>query len=161
MSIIRRLNQGEAALYREVRLASLRESPGAFASRYEDAIARSDRSWRDQADASAAGRDRATFIILDGEPVGLAALYRDPHAREEGELIQMWVAPEKRGGPLAAELIGEIFRWAADNGYSRVRAEVMRDNPRALRFYRKCGFTAPSDGTVHAGSSVILTRPVE
>ena len=147
-------------LYRDVRLAAMLESPDAFSSRYSDAVSRSDESWREQADSSATGSDRATFLILDGEPVGIAALYRDAADPDTGELIQMWVSPEKSGGTAAAELIGKIFRWAAGNGFSQVKAEVMANNPRALRFYGKCGFIPSSGNPQLTGRGVVLVREV-
>ena len=137
---IRRLNVGEADLYRSVRLESLRESPEAFSSTYESAVCRSEDSWQAQADASASGRDRATFIVLTDQPIGLAALYRDHDRPGEGELIQVWVSPEARGGKVAVDLMNTIFTWAASNGFESIRAEVTRNNPRALRFYEKHGF---------------------
>jgi hypothetical protein len=51
MRITRRLYLGEGHLYRAVRLETLRESPEAFSSRYEDALTRSDQSWADQVDS--------------------------------------------------------------------------------------------------------------
>jgi RimJ/RimL family protein N-acetyltransferase len=159
MRITRRLNPGEGHLYRAVRLEALRESPEAFSSRYEDAVARSDQSWADQADSSATGSNRATFVTMEDQPVGLAALYRDESAANVGELIQMWVAPEMRGGSVATDLLLEIFRWASSNRISYVKAEVMKSNARALRFYEKFGFSLSADN--HTASSVILTKPVE
>ena len=158
MIITRRLNLGEGLLYRATRLEALRESPSAFASRYEDAITRSDQSWADQADASAVGSDRATFVAIDEQPVGLAALYRSESAPDVGELIQMWVAPGMRGGSVATDLLHAIFQWAGAQHFSCVSAEVMRDNFRALRFYEKFGFTACDDR--FAELSVILTKPI-
>ena len=161
MCIIRRLKMGEAQLFKDVRLEALRESPNAFSSRLADAMSRSDESWCEQADASAMGCNRATFIMLDDQPVGLAALYRCEDASDEGELIQMWIAPEKRGGSAATKLIDEIFRWAVANGFSRVRAEVLNTNSRALRFYEKIGFTKSKNQSNHSASSVVLTKVVE
>lgn len=138
--IIRRLNSGEADLYRSVRLESLKESPEAFASSYESALERSEESWRQQADASAKGSDRATFIVLADRPVGVAALYRNPEKPEEGEMIQVWVSPENRGTNAAAGLMQAIFAWAASNGFQTILAEVTPSNSRALRFYEKHGF---------------------
>lgn len=135
MITIRRLQQGEAGLYRELRLEALRESPEAFGTSLAAALGRDEQSWIDQADTSASGQDRATFVAwLDERPIGLAALYRDGGDPDVGELIQMWVAPGIRGGPAAGELLGAIFRWAGENDYSQVRAEVMAGNARALGF---------------------------
>jgi RimJ/RimL family protein N-acetyltransferase len=160
MTTIRRLNVGEAELYRMGRLESLLESPEAFCSRYEEAIARSDQSWNEQADSSASGSDRATFLILEDRPVGLAALYRDSNDPNVGELIQMWVAPEKRGGSAASALINEIFMWAGTNGFSRVKAEVISSNTRAIRFYQNYGFKDSADEPVHSNASITLTKTI-
>ena len=159
MRITRRLNPGEGHLYRAVRLEALRESPEAFLSRYEDAAARSDQSWADQADSSATGSDRATFVTFEDQPVGLAALYRDGNDPDAGELMQMWISPDVRGGPVAADLLLEVFQWAASNRFAFVKAEVMRSNARALRFYEKFGFSLSAEHPT--ASSVILTKAVE
>lgn len=159
MRITRRLSPGEGPLYRAVRLESLRESPEAFSSRYEDAVARSEQSWADQADSSATGSNRATFVTLENQPVGLAALYRDENAPDVGELIQMWVDPDVRGGSVANDLLIEVFQWAGTNHFVSVKAEVMKSNGRALRFYEKFGFSLSDEN--HTASSVLLTRPVE
>lgn len=157
--IIRRLNPGEADLYRSVRIESLKESPEAFASTYESALERSLESWQQQADASATGSDRATFIAISDIPVGVAALYRDPDIPAEGELIQVWVSPEYRGGHLAADLMDTVFQWASSNSFETILAEVTPNNPRALRFYEKQGFAR--DHAVQASAGWRLTRRVE
>ena len=159
MRITRRLNPGEGQLYRAVRLEALRESPEAFCSRYEDAVARSDQSWADQADSSSSGSNRATFVTIEDQPVGLAALYRDEKNPDVGELIQMWVAPEVRGGSVATELLLEVFQWASSNRIATVKAEVITSNARALRFYEEFGFSLASDK--HTDSTVLLTKMVE
>src|SRR4051812_32931889 len=103
MHSIRRLKVGEATLYREIRLQALKESPDAFTTTYESAFNRDSDSWIAQADGSARGSDRATFVALAGKPIGLAALYRDPDYPFRGELIQVWVSAEHRGTSVAAE----------------------------------------------------------
>jgi GNAT superfamily N-acetyltransferase len=137
---IRRLGHGEGELYRSVRLEALRESPEAFSSSYETALGRSMESWANQADAAAEGGDRAIFIVQDGGPVGLAALYRDSESSGQGELIQMWIAPSHRRGGVGEALLKHLFDWAARHSYAAVKAEVTDGNQRALRFYLRCGF---------------------
>jgi RimJ/RimL family protein N-acetyltransferase len=161
MRVIRRLSPGEGALYRAVRLEALRDSPEAFSSRYEDAVARSEQSWADQADSSATGSNRATFVTIEDRPVGLAALYRDEEDSNVGELAQMWVAPEVRGESVAADLLFEVFRWAGFNGISHVKAEVVKSNTRALRFYEKFGFVASDVGSFESASSWLLIKRVD
>ncbi|MFK7851749.1 MAG: GNAT family N-acetyltransferase [Akkermansiaceae bacterium] len=158
MTPVRRLRLGEGNLYRQVRLESLKESPEAFGSTYENALARDIDSWSTQADSSADGSDRATYIIEDTNPLGLAAIYRDDSTSSEGELIQMWVAPELRGKDAAKALLDELFLWAATNNLSIVRAEVYRNNIKALRFYENYGFTISSHDSE---TTVTLAKPVE
>lgn len=138
---IRRLQVGEASLYREARLKSLKESPAAFSSTYESALQRSNKSWQAQADSTAIGSDRATFLILDDDqPLGLAALYRDDTALSTGELLQVWISPELRGKHVAVHLMDAVFKWAEQNRFENIKAEVLNTNHRALRFYQKYGF---------------------
>lgn len=146
--VIRRILPGEAELYRRVRLESLIESPAAFLSTYESSAARSVQSWISQADGSATGDDRATFLVLaDGEPVGLASLYRDPDGAETGELVQVWISPSLRSGGVGKELMNAVCGWAVSHGFTGIHGEVMPGNPGAVRFYQKCGFsTYPGGG---------------
>lgn len=158
--VIRRLNPGEADLYRSVRLESLRDSPEAFASTYESALKRSGESWQQQADSTATGSDRATFVALEDRPVGVAAIYRNPEKSGEGELIQVWVAPDHRGTGLAGSLIDALLQWAAGNGILIILAEVTADNSRALRFYEQQGFVSIDRKAGPEGANHLLIRTV-
>ncbi|MBX3742798.1 MAG: GNAT family N-acetyltransferase [Akkermansiaceae bacterium] len=150
---------GEGDLYREVRLRSLLDSPEAFATTHEAASQRDAASWAAQADASATGGDRATFIVIGESPLGLAAIYRDADPSPEGELLQVWISPELRGSDTALRLMEVAWNWAMENGFSRIRAEVKSDNVRALRFYEKCGFHQTEERPC-ADDSVMLIKPV-
>lgn len=136
----------------------MRESPEAFLTTYESALERDDASWEAQADASAVGSDRATFIVLDGVPVGLVALYRVPEMPLMGELLQMWIAPSHRGTGVAAELLDHVFQWAVLHSFTSVRAEVTPGNIRALRFYEKHRFQLVSS---EGGGSILLMKTVD
>lgn len=140
MTTIRRLDKGEAMLFRDLRLEALQDAPEAFCSTYADAIKRSEESWVKQADASASGDDRATFIAVNKKPIGIAAIYRIDDSQSDAELLQMWVAPEHRGNRTAEKLIDAVANWASDNQISRIVAEVIPKNNRAINFYQKVGF---------------------
>ena len=163
MISVRRLQFGEAELYKQIRLASLQESPFAFTTTYESASKRSPQSWSEQADHSAAGADRATFIAFSGEtPVGLAALYRDKEGADTGEVLQVWVSPKQRGTGLAVSIMDSLFRWARENGFRRIRAGINPGNIRAVRFYQKYGFRFVSDNSPNdAETSYIMEMDVE
>ena len=110
MTIIRRIRTGEGVLYRNLRLESLKESPDAFLSKYEDASKRTLDSWQKQSDTSSFGSERATFIIDDVEFLGLGAIYRDSLSSGQGELLQMWVSPKLRGNGIAKELLDSLLK---------------------------------------------------
>lgn len=141
MHTIRRLNPGEGFLYREVRLEALKDSPEAFSTSYESAQERDDQSWATQADASAEGGDRATFLVIADRVIGMAALYRDADVMKSGELVQMWIAPDYRGTSVSMDLLDHLFRWASQHGFETIHAGVTPGNLRALRFYEKYGFS--------------------
>ena len=141
MISIQRIKIGEGELFKNIRLQSLQESPYAFGSSYEAALERSPESWNEQADSTAQGSDRATFIAFEeGLPVGITALYRDQQKPDFGELLQVWVAPKYRGAGLAARILDTVIHWGKENGFRTILAGVTKDNERALRFYQKHGF---------------------
>lgn len=162
MTSVRRIQTGEGELSKRIRLASLRESPSAFASTYESALNRSSESWSEQADSTAQGLDRATFIAFAGDsPIGIAALYRDDERMDVGELLQVWVCPEYRSKGIAIEIMDAIFRWAGENGFRTVLASVAKDNERALRFYRKYGFSLLVGASLHGRDDPVLTKEIK
>jgi len=148
MISVRRIQPDERELFKRMRLTALRESPFAFASTYEAALRRSPESWRDQADSTAQGSDRSTFIAFsDDSPIGIAALYRTEE-NDVGELLQMWVSPEYRGKRVARDLMVAVFQWATANGFRAVVATIAKGKVRALRFYQKHGFKPESEASL-------------
>lgn len=142
MITIRRLQVGEVDLYKQLRLTSLQDAPYAFPSTYEAALQRSPESWREQAERSAQGSDRATFIAFsEDSPIGMAALYRREDRVDAGELLQVWVSPEYRGTGVVWDLMDAIFKWASENNFHRIIAGVTKGNARALTFYTRYGYS--------------------
>jgi RimJ/RimL family protein N-acetyltransferase len=145
-----------------MRLTSLRESPFAFTSTYESALNRSDESWVEQADSTAQGSDRATFIAFSGDsPVGIAALYRVKEKMDAGEVLQVWVAPEYRSKGVAVDIMDAVFQWARENGFRKIICTITKGNTRALRFYRKCGFTLAEEAWLDGPDDPILMKEIE
>lgn len=163
MISVRRIRIGEGDLYKQLRLASLRESPAAFAATLESALRRTPDSWTEQVENTAQGSDRATFVAFaDDAPIGIAALYRNGEGSGAGELLQMWVFPDYRSRDVAINLIDTVFQWAGDNGFRTVVAKVATGNARALRFYQKYGFRlAKKVNLDSADDSIVLMMPVE
>jgi RimJ/RimL family protein N-acetyltransferase len=125
-------------------------------------LRRSVESWREQADGTAQGSDRATFIVFsDDAPIGIAALYRLPDRPDVGEVLQVWVAPDYRGTGAARDLMDTVFDWAADNTFRVIIARIRNGNTRALRFYRKYGFAVTNEPSLSNSDEVSLVRKVE
>ncbi len=159
MSMIRRIRRGEGELFRSVRLTALKESPEAFGSTYESALLRSVESWKEQADGTAEGSDRATFLLTHEEtPVGIVALYRDSERADQGEIIQLWIDPPLRGTGAAVELAEAVLEWARRNGFCRVVAAVFEGNHRSRGFLRKLGFLPLDDSSIKRDGQEILVK---
>lgn len=140
---------------------SIADSPSAFETTYEAVSARSPESWREQADSSADGEDRATFLAFEGEEaIGIAALYRVGTSKDVGELLQVWVAPGHRGTGVARALMDKVFTWAGKCGFRQVVAKVTTGNERALTFYRNYGFSLAEDSAAEGKGTRIISRSV-
>jgi RimJ/RimL family protein N-acetyltransferase len=139
---VRRLQVGEADLFKKIRLMALKDSPHAFPTTYDVAVQRSAESWREQAERTTQGTDRATFIAFSNDiPIGMTTLYRSEDNVDVGELLQVWVSPKHRGTRLAWDLMDAIIEWARENSFRKVIAGLTKGNNRALKFYIKYGFS--------------------
>jgi ribosomal protein S18 acetylase RimI-like enzyme len=130
---ISRIGPDDWESFRDVRLASLAESPAAFGSRYADWVAAPAERWRSrltQVPLTLLAHEAAEAVgVVSGQLVG----------EKWVELISMWVAPAARGTGVAGQLMDEVATWAAsqDRGtYLMVRS----DNARARKSYERAGF---------------------
>jgi GNAT superfamily N-acetyltransferase len=164
---IRRITPGEWPLLREMRLASLGDSPDAFGQRYENAAAEPESEWRSAARASASGDRRAWFICRSGDgaaarDVGLVQARRRPP--DDCLLFSMWVAPDARRSGAGRLLVDAVSAWAAGWGGRRVVLWVFGANEGALRFYERIGFRVLLDGadaeSGHAFGALAMERPI-
>lgn len=138
----RRATANDVELFKKIRLRALLESPNAFGSTYEDAVKRSDASWREQLLSTVQGSLRNTQLAFAADDcIGLAALYREPDA-DCGALLMMWIDANFRGSPAASLLVNRLLAWAEAAGFSTVVLDVNVTNRRAIAFYRKLGFSS-------------------
>ena len=136
---IRRLRADQWQTYRDLRLASLRDAPDAFATSYDEAVHWDESAWLDGFALP------SWFAYIGDTPVGMVRVGRGDE--DVPELISMWVAPSARGSSAAGQLVESVLAWARDAGKSGVALGVVADNARALGLYRRCGF-APTGVTV-------------
>ncbi len=156
--MIRRLGPTEWELLRDVRLASLADSPGAFASTHAREAGFDEATWRERV----AGN--AWFVGSGHEPgpelvTGVVAGRHDPSSPAyQHHLIAMWVAPPARGTGLATELVEAVARWAREDGATELTLGVTAGNHRACALYLKCGFVATGETFLLSGDA---TRPYD
>jgi len=79
------------------------------------------------------------LAVLDGEQVIGSGAMRLMDG-ETGELKRMWLLEDYHGQGIGFRLIQELFAFAREQGFIRVRLQTSPNQTRALDFYRKLGF---------------------
>ena len=136
---IRLLGKDEWPLYREVRLAALKESPEAFVGRFEDEAARDDEFWRER-------MNRASRIVAErhGELVGVVGLGLHDGDSDNGEVFGLWTAPTVRGERVARGLVETAARKATEDGCRSLFYWAVSDNATSVGFASSFGFRPTS-----------------
>ncbi|MDH3250911.1 MAG: GNAT family N-acetyltransferase [Acidimicrobiia bacterium] len=142
-----RIRRADVAVLREVRLAALADSPGAFASTHEREAAYDPAEWERRTVAASTGRSAATFFARDeaGQVVGLVGVFENRVDPMTAELVSMWVSPSGRGQGAGSALVERAIAWASEAEYTRVELWVARGNDTAERLYVRSGFYVTGD----------------
>jgi ribosomal protein S18 acetylase RimI-like enzyme len=137
---VRRIEPGDGALLREVRLRALQHDPRSFASTYDREAAYTAEDWDGWARRHAAGGEEATFLAFDDEGAiaGLAGGFRSAEGSGTYTLFSMWVAPEHRRGGHGRRLVDTVAEWARDAGGQELNLLVT--DLRAVALYERAGF---------------------
>ncbi len=131
---IQRLQAGEGARWRSIRLQALEEAPYAFGTTLAEAAQWSMARWEDQV------VEFATFVaVASGEDVGVArgAEHRSSELRE---LISMWVSPKVRRQGIGVQLMESVAAWAKADGANALVLDVIASNHSAVSLYEGAGF---------------------
>lgn len=95
------------------------------------------------------------YDCATGQPVGIGRYVRLPGAPSKAEAA-ITVLDDWQGQGVGTHLLAELSARAAEHGITRLRADVLRANGRALRLLRSAGWRA-----VEAeGLMVTLERPL-
>lgn len=152
--VVRRVQPGDEATMKAIRLRSLLADPYAFGSTHENEAAQPDEFWAGRVDRGAHSDTVAMFLALDPagddeavgpeHAVGMVGVFQ-PDGQTAIDLVSMWVAPEQRGSDLATRLVDAALAWSRDCGFDTVELWVTRGNDRAQRFYERLGFAATGE----------------
>ena len=141
---IRKLTGEDAQVYWQLRLEALQQNPEAFATTYEDAIARVDPINRVAGNLNADGSSTLGAFI-DDELVGMMTLAGEgaPKLRHRVNLLAVYVTPRVRGKQVGLTLLQAIIEHAKQwRHVEKINLTVVSTNKPAIRLYEKAGFIA-------------------
>jgi len=139
-----RIGPGDGGRLREVRLAAIAESPGAYATTLAEAGRRPAIRWDEVAEAGAAGSNQGIwFAEIGGFDAGMVSAYRT--ADDVVTMTSLWAAPGFRGVGVAEALVAEVEGWAKASGGVVLRLWMVERNAHARRFYERLGFGATGE----------------
>ena len=155
---VRLLDKSEWALYRDVRLRALEESPDSFSATLADEAERDEQFWRDRMTRSY--RLLAERGAVAQGIVSLGPYEEDPSA---AEVFGLYVVPDARGARVAWRLVEAAAALATRQGYMQLYYWVGTDNARAVGFgknfgFRTTGYRRPSRGSTVNGAMTDCAR---
>jgi ribosomal protein S18 acetylase RimI-like enzyme len=133
----RRLQPGDAAIYRALRLQGLRDSPEAFAASFDHEAQRPLAWFSERLQSSTVYGG----FLASGRLVGVAGLRVESAAKlaHIGFLWGMFVAPEARRRGLGRALLRRIVEQAR-GAVEQIHLSVVSSNQAAVQFYVAAGF---------------------
>ncbi|SCX32230.1 ribosomal-protein-alanine acetyltransferase [Agrobacterium sp. DSM 25558] len=134
---IRRIQADQVDAFRRIRLEALRSEPTFYASSYEDWVSLSVDEWQKRL------HDPVFVAFRDDEPVGITGLLRQRASKmaHRATIIMVYVRKNLRGTGLARNLLGTVADYARDIGILQLELAVSAENPAAIRFYLREGFS--------------------
>ena len=157
MLTIRSFHPHEWPLYRDLRLASLRDAPDAFGSTLAREEPWSDDVWLERlTHGASSAQDSPLLAELDGRAVGLCWVRLDPGDASLALLNQVWVHPDARRLGVAQRLLDAAMQWAREAGAQTMALTVSAEP--AARMYRRAGFVDVGEPHPLRKGSVLLQQ---
>ena len=139
---IRELERHEWALFRELRLRALAESPDAFARTLAEALAEDDAYWVRLTESVTTPAGQVMLVAeVEDRAAGLAFGLFDKERAKTGHVGGMWVEPAARGRGAGQALLESAIAWARVRGLERLELWVTESNAAAIRMYERAGFS--------------------
>jgi GNAT superfamily N-acetyltransferase len=138
---LRAISLADKDLYKETRLRALKDTPSAFGSTYAREFAFTDDEWRQRTANLASGRAIGFLAMDEDQPCGLVAALPSEEIPGCFTVVSMWVSPTHRRLGVGMLLINGIREWAANRNARELCLMVTSNNPSAMDFYLRLGFT--------------------
>ncbi|HTL58691.1 MAG TPA: GNAT family N-acetyltransferase [Candidatus Limnocylindrales bacterium] len=140
---IRCLAEHEWAIYKDLRLAALAESPDAFGSTFAKEAQRSDAEWANRLTSGVnSSWDFPIVAEIDRQPIGLAWGRIEESNPTVANLYQVWVYPNYRRLGAGQLLLEAVTTWATGKQAHFLELGVTRGDTPAMRLYTRAGFEA-------------------
>ena len=140
--VVRKLHPHESTIYREIRLACLKNVPEFFGSTYEEEILNPKFMFETYIENGSA--DHVMFGAFDDERlIGITGFNRMARKRasHRGELVQVYVDSSYRGQNIGEKLLRHALDYAFTlDGIEQVQLSVIACNQTTIRLYEKLGF---------------------
>ncbi|WP_299495110.1 GNAT family N-acetyltransferase [uncultured Shewanella sp.] len=138
---IKVINKEDWAIYRELRLLSLQDSPDSFGSTYEQEVTFSKEEWLSRLDRDNQSKYALPLIAeLNGIAIGLAWGVLHRSSDKTAHIYQMWISPSVRGQGVGRLLLKKIITWAKEFDLDYVSLAVTTNNMAAVNLYKTTGF---------------------
>lgn len=142
LPVVRRVTVADTAMARALRLEMLADTPLAFVERLEEAVARPHAAFRSTLAERAEGNATALFVAAaDRRLVGQAGGWTAPGRPDVTVVFAVYISPDWRGAGLLSRLVEAVADWSVAAGRPVLELEVASFNDRAIRAYRRLGFT--------------------
>lgn len=141
MADVVRIDSGEWARLRALRLVALADAPDAFGSTSGTELAYDEEEWRHLLGLGpwwvATGPDGDVGLVAGGTTEDEAVRW----------VYSMWVDDAHRGRGIADALLDCVIEWAVDDGATTLGLDVTDRASRARRFYERMGFVMAAAST--------------
>ena len=144
---VRRVRPHEWPAVKCVRLEMLRDTPNAFVTTIDEALAHDDQLWIDRARAGSLGDAQLTLLAFDRDvAMGMAVgLRRARHGEPVLVVVSVFLAESFRGAGVAEEMFRQLEEWGSSWGAGQSTLWVEEGNHRAAGFYEKIGYALTLD----------------
>jgi ribosomal protein S18 acetylase RimI-like enzyme len=161
---VRRVRPEDAARVKAIRLEMLVDSPLAFLERIDEAAQRPYADYRARIAHVATDPDNAQFIAeAAGRIIGHAGGWAPQEMSGTTMIFAVYVTPAWRGNGVLKQLVDIVAEWSRAMGRPGLELEVIVGNDRAVRAYRRIGFTDTGQRAPHPTipvlTEMLMARP--